>query len=327
MTDEVLSAFTRIRSAAENHMDERDRRRIGWSEETVTEVCSHQGLPQVRVIPFNRNQEGKAVGADYLWWWLDRSSSVCFGMLVQAKRLSRVGARWTVDIRHRDGAQLEDLYATARQLEVPAMYSVYTGGTVFRAGLRCSHDNEPPCLSCRRMAVSIISAYQLNANWSPADTAATVLSESIPLEDLVDPQRAVGAVCDVNLEEIPPGPLRDFLLRDQDGPLEVARRIFQAVCKHRSGAFSAASAEAITLAGAALFPEVPEDTGHFRGPYYRHFLQGLRTSPPEYVRELQRSEEPDDKMAYVTSAGQPRPVRRPRALRGVGIDGVVLVTL
>lgn len=207
------------------------------------------------------------------------------------------------------------------------MYSVYTGGRVFRAELPCSHEDEPPCLPCRRMAVSMISAYQLSAIWSPADTAATVLTESIPLEDLVDPQHSVGAVWDVNLKEIPPGPLRDFLLLDQDGPLEVARRIFQAVCQQRSGAFSAASAGAITLAGEVLFPDVPEDTGHFRGPYYRHFLQGLRTSPPEYVRDLQRSETPDDNMAYVTSAGQPRPVRRPRALRGIGVDGVVLVTL
>jgi len=327
MTDEVLDAFTRIRHAAETHMDERDRGLLGWSEETVTEVCSHQGLPQVQVIPFNRNQEGKAVGADYLWWWLDKSSGVCFGMLVQAKRLEHVGNRWTVDIRHRNGEQLEDLYATAKWLEVPAMYGVYTGGTVFRAELPCFHDDEPPCLSCRRMAVSVISAYQLGAIWSPADTAATVFSESIPLEDLVDPQRSVGAVWDVNLEEIPPGPLRDFLVLDQDGPLEVAKRIFQAVCKQRSGAFSAASAEAITLAGEALFPEVPEDTGHFRGPYYRHFLQGLRTSAPDYVRDLQRWQTPDDNMAYVISAGQSGPARRPRALRGVGVDGVVLVTL
>jgi hypothetical protein len=33
-----------------------------------------------------------------------------------------------------------------------------------------------------------------------------------------------------------------------------------------------------------LFPDVPEDAGHYPGAYFRHFLQGLRRSP--YVEEL-----------------------------------------
>lgn len=220
---EVLDAFTRIRVAAETHMDHRDRERLGWSEETVIEVCSHQGLPVVTVIPFNRAQEGRATGADYLWWFLHHASSACFGMLVQGKRLTRGNGRWNVDIRHREGKQLADLLATARQLEVPAMYSVYTGGLVFPAEMPCSHDQEPDCLVCQRMAISVISAYQLADACSPTTTADLVLTDSLPLENLVDPDLVTGAVRDLNLREIPPGQLRDLLLLDQDGPLEVAK--------------------------------------------------------------------------------------------------------
>lgn len=328
MTPQLLGAFTRIREAAEAHMDERDREQLGWSEETVTEVCTHRGLPFVKVVPFNRAQEGKAVGADYLWWWLDRSSSVCFGMLVQAKRLTHERGKWKVDVRHKDGKQLDELCSTAARLDVPAMYSIYTGGRVFRADLPCVHDEHPDCLACRRMAVSMISAYQLDAVRSPVDTATMVLTESIPLEDLVDPDRPVGLVRDTNLTEIPYGPLREFMLRDQDGPLEIGRRIFNAVCKHRAGAFSAARADALPLPGSSLFPEVPDDPGHFRGSYYGHFLRGLRVSPPDYVREfLRRSAPGPDRMGYITSVPQPRPAGRPRALRDVAVDGVVLVTL
>jgi hypothetical protein len=96
---------------------------------------------------------------------------------------------------------------------------------------------------------------------------------------------------------------------------------------HRSGAFREASAATITIPGAPLFPEVPDDPGHFRGSYYRHFLQGLRRSTPAYVSELQRSEASDGTIGYVTGVPAPRPRRRPRALRGVDVDGVVLVTV
>ncbi|MAY94944.1 hypothetical protein [uncultured Nocardioides sp.] len=325
---DVLDAFTRIRCAAETHMDHRDRERLGWSEETVTEACTNQGLPQVKVIPFNRNQEGRAIGADYLWWFLDQRSSACFGMLVQAKRISRGADRWKVDIRHRQGRQLADLLATARQLEVPAMYGIYTGGLVLRADMPCFHDQAPGCVGCRRMAISMISAYQLADVWgSPTTTADLVLTDGIPLENLVDPDLVTGTVADVNLSEIRPGQLRDFLLLDQDGPLEVAKRIFRAVCEHRARGFSAATAEPLTIPGAPLFPEVPNDTGHFPGPYYRHFLQGLRASPPSYVRQLQGEARRDDTMGYVTAVSAPRGPRRPRALRGVDVDGVVLATM
>jgi len=73
----VLDAFGRVRVAAEQYMDERDRTELGWAEESVTDVAVHKGLPEVRVVQFDRRQEGGGVGADYLWWWLDPASGEC----------------------------------------------------------------------------------------------------------------------------------------------------------------------------------------------------------------------------------------------------------
>lgn len=305
----LLDAFTRVRVAAEEHMDERDRADLGWGEESVTDTAAHRGLPELRVVQFNRQQEGRGVGADYLWWWLDRDSDECFGMLVQAKRLHHERRRWTVDISHRNGTQLGDLLRSANQFDVPAMFSIYTGGPVFRRDLPCFHDKAPDCLGCRRMAISLISAYQVCASWeSPADVAGLVLNYSTPLEDLVDPERAAGLVWDVNLSKLSPGELRDFLLRDQHGPREIAKRIFKAVAEDRALSFSAALAEHIAVAGAPIFPTVPRDTGHYPGSYFDHFLRGLRLSPPQYVRDIQQ--------------GRPTP-------RGISnrVAGIVLVSI
>jgi len=209
-------------------------------------------------------------------------------MLVQAKRLHRKGKRWTVDISHRDGKQLGDLRRTANHFEVPAMFGIYTGGQVFRRDLPCFHNKDPDCLGCRRMAISLISAYQLWASWeSPVDTATQVLNDSIPLEDLVDPALGAGEVWDVNLSEIGSGELLDFLLSDQHGPREIAKRIFSVVAAERAMSFSAAVAEPLAIAGEPIFPVVPIDAGHYPGSYFDHFLRGLRMSPPPYVRDLQ----------------------------------------
>jgi hypothetical protein len=191
---DVLNAFTRVRVAAEDFMNARDQADLGWVEESVTDVAVHAGLPEVRVVQFNRQQEGRAVGADYLWWWLARDSGECFGMLFQAKRLRRESGRWTVDIGHRDGKQLGDLRRTANHFDVPAMFAVYTGGRVFRRDLPCFHGGETrDCLGCRRMAISVMSAYQLWDTWeSPRDTATVFLNGSIALEDLVDPALNAG---------------------------------------------------------------------------------------------------------------------------------------
>jgi hypothetical protein len=90
--DGVLGGFKKIRQTAEAYMDKRDLAGDGWSEEAVTAIAVTEGRPHVDVVEFNRNQEGRgpnALGADYLWWWIDSQTGECFGMLVQAKRLKR----------------------------------------------------------------------------------------------------------------------------------------------------------------------------------------------------------------------------------------------
>jgi hypothetical protein len=329
-------------------MDKRDRADDGWTESEVTSVSVTEGRPHVQVVMFNQNQEGRgphALGADYLWWWIDSTTLECFGMLVQAKRLRLLGDQWRVDISHRDGDQLRTLLRTARELQVPAMYSVYTGGLVFRTALPCLHQDHqdgvvlaapaPPgttpgtglgagrkCQRCRRMAISMITALQLASGWQSATrTGETVLSDSVPLEDLVDPAVPSGPVRDVNLRKLTNPDLVAFLQRPQDGAREIARRIFRLVATARYGAFSAATAEPITVPGAPIFTDVPEDRGHFSEPYFVHVLRGLRTSPPAYVTELieQFGHLGPDEIA----GGQ----RRAAELAGTNVDGIILVML
>jgi hypothetical protein len=347
-------------------MDKSDLAGDGWNEEDVTAVCVIEGRPHVQVVKFNRNQEGlgkNALGADYLWWWIDSTSGESFGMLVQAKRLKLAHRQWHVDIRHRDGAQLSDLLRTAERLQVPAVYSIYTGGLVYRASLPCLHQEPvegmrkaapvPPgtpassglssgqeCGRCRRMAISMVTAYQLTSVWRSATaTADTVLTESVPLEDLVDPAVPSTPIWDVNGREITDPELAAFLHHPQDGAREIARRIFRLVAYRRAGDFSAATPEQLTVPGAPVFPNVPKDHGHFPGSYYRHVLQGLRTSPPAYVEELLHPPSldevrdiwtrPDDASGrMVPTASSPSPARRqPSALDGTSVTGVVLVTV
>jgi hypothetical protein len=352
--DGVLPGFKKIRETAEAYMDKRDLAGDGWSEEAVTAIAVTEGRPHVDVVEFNRNQEGRgpnALGADYLWWWIDSQTGECFGMLVQAKRLKRGSKGWLVDVSHREGKQLGDLLRTAENLDVPAVYAVYTGGLVFREPLPCPHNGaqagpdpssaddpgpEEECLPCRKMAISMVTAYQLNTGWyDPKMTADLVVSESVPVEDLVDPDVPSPPVWDLNLHELTDPQLRDFLLKPQGGAREIARRIFRLVADHRRGAFSAASAELLPVPGAPIFPDVPEDRGHFPGPYYRHVMQGLRTSPPDYVETLRRPpifdefpQVPDGNIGFIVAAGGPPAGRRPPPeLQDTNVAGVVLITL
>jgi hypothetical protein len=353
--DGVLGGFKKIRETAEAYMDKRDLAGDGWSEEAVTAIAVTEGRPHVDVVEFNRNQEGRgpnALGADYLWWWIDSQTGECFGMLVQAKRLKRGSKGWLVDVSHREGKQLGDLLRTAEDLDVPAVYAIYTGGLVFREPLPCPHNGqagpdpssaarpepepEEECLPCRKMAISMVTAYQLNTGWyDPKMTADLVVSESVPVEDLVDPDVPSPPVWDLNLHELTDPQLRDFLLKPQGGAREIARRIFRLVADHRRGAFSAASAELLPVPGAPLFPDVPEDRGHFPGPYYRHVLRGLRTSPPDYVETLRRPptfdelpQIPDGNIGFIVAAGgTPAGRRPPPELQDTNVAGVVLITL
>jgi hypothetical protein len=61
---------------------------------------------------------------------------------------------------------------------VLAVYAIYTGDLVLREPLACLHNGqagrdsssarpgpEEVCLPCRKMAISMVTAYQLNTGW------------------------------------------------------------------------------------------------------------------------------------------------------------------
>ena len=269
----LLEALKRIRMAAERHMDDRDSKDLGWVEESVTDVAVGEGIPFVKPVQFNRPQEG-TLGADWLWWWLDSLSGECFGALVQAKRVKRSGGKWIVDVRHglqgvgddpdSSISQYRRLLDTADYLEVPAVYAFYTGGRIFRRDLPCPHPARPAeCISCQRMAITMLSAFLVRSAWQPDALADVVFSEGVPLEDLADPSMPTGPIRDLNLPQIPPGKLRDFLLKEQAGPRDVAKRISAAVAQARRGQFSQAVAAPLALPAERVFREVPQDSGHF----------------------------------------------------------------
>lgn len=281
----LLEALTRIRLRAETHMDELDRAGLTWSEETVTEISLPAGLPVVKPVAFNRAQEA-VVGADWLWWWLDSSSDECFGMLVQAKRV-KSAPKWTVDVSHGAGTQRQRLMEAADYFEVPAIYGMYLGGTVIRKQMGCLHGVANFCLTCARMAITLMPALSLPLSRSKSELFDLTVAEGVPLEDLGDTTKQAGLVKDVNFQQLAKGSaLRSFLLEPQSGPRDVAKQIFRSVSTRRSSQKSAALAERLVVAGEQVFPELPLDHGHFPVPYFPHVLRGLRKNPPDYVRDL-----------------------------------------
>lgn len=276
-------------------MDRQDLDGLGWSEETVTELSIGAGLPFVKPIPFNRNQEGQ-VGADWLWWWLDNATEECFGMLVQAKRLKGALGSWSLDVSHGKGKQKLNLMEAADQLEVPAVYGVYMGGRVFRRDLPCLHGSDDPCVACSKMAITLMPALSLSPALGADVLAELAFAEGVPLEDLGDADAAVRIVRDVNFRGIQSEDLRQFLLEAQDGPRGVAKQIFKMVSTRRLGQKSAALAERVDLVGEQVFRALPRDRGHFPVAYFPHVLRGLRRNPPNYVRDLLAGFPPPDEI-------------------------------
>jgi hypothetical protein len=266
-------------------MDRQDQAGLGWTEETVTEIALAAGLPFVKPIPFNRPQEA-SVGADWLWWWLEPSSQECFGMLVQAKRVKGGPGRWSLDVSHGQGPQQQRLLETADQFDVPAIYGCYMGGLELRKDLPCPHFRVAPCIACARMAITLMPAFSLPSTRDPRAAFTLALAEGIPLEDLGDPDVEAGVVRDVNFRQLPPDALKQFLMDPQSGPREVSKQIFRAVSLRRAAQKSAALAEPVELVGEHIFRELPQDRGHFPGPYFAHVLRGLRRKQPDYVRDL-----------------------------------------
>jgi len=204
-------------------------------------------------------------------------------MLVQAKRLKvRADGRFTIDFGYKSGEQMANLFKTSDMFDVPATYVLYLGSPEFRHGVGCA-DHSVDCERCHRSSVSLLTALQADfTRESPVDAASEALTESIPLEDLVDPEQAPTQIVDLNLKAAD-RELQKFLMLGQSGARQVARKIFSGVAAMRNRQFALVQQDRQRIDGAAVFQDLPLDYGHFRRPYYPHVLRGLRVEPPDCV--------------------------------------------
>lgn len=232
---------------------------------------------------FTRRQEA-AVGADWLWWWVDHDGE-CFGMLVQAKRLFCDGPDWSLDFQAKRGEQMRELLGTADRFSVPAAYVLYMGSVEYRASYTSQMKDPTAQERARKATVSVLAALLAQNSSTPRDGAGAALNWSIPLEDLADPSAAPGPIQDLNLRDTT-SELRAFLLERQIGARRVARLIFKTVSDARSGMFSVDVAERGRLDATVVFDDVPRDSVHFGVPYFQHILRGLRRELPSYVQDV-----------------------------------------
>lgn len=315
----VHQAFCRATDLVEREMSSLISYEGGWEEEYITKRLCQAVLPEVQYAPFNRQQEGR-VGADYLWWWVDRSGE-CFGCLIQAKNIKRSGRRWQIDFQHprkAPGAQLRNLFRTADELGLPAGFMLYAGDRGFRAAMDCDalHVGRTACYEREGAAVTLVPAlaaeremYLAKATpWYPDRSAVNVFCEwATPLIEITAP-RSYGAgdlYRALSLSDADHR-LRSFLETDQIGVREVARHIFDAVARMAEGEFAApVMPDLIDSAADAVFSRVPDVQGGFSEPYMKHWLRGLRRKLPDYVER--------------SLAGSPPPELAEK------VDGIVLV--
>lgn len=157
-SDILLTAFTRGRQAVDAYVSESARREHNWGEESATERLLMTVWPDVSYAQFNRRQE-KAIGADWLWWFVDRTGE-SFGIIIQAKKMKQSKTGLTVDFKHpkNTGQQMDDLFATAHEFNLPAAYMLYCGDSRYRRDSNswcpaCS-GKDPHCRRCERAAPS-----------------------------------------------------------------------------------------------------------------------------------------------------------------------------
>lgn len=266
-----------------------------WEEETATARLCEEAAPYLQPITFNRAQEGR-LGADWLWWFIDRKRSTSFGMLCQAKNLKRDGSRWRIGFgqANKSGLQMDMFARAASSLEVPAAYILYCGDAEYRNGLPCRTHSSEECAPCARAGVSVLSAlgaqylYRLHAGDANA-CAMAAFQRSQPLEDLVAPATPDGALWDVNFGECV-GSLRRFLGEPQYGAARIAKQLFDQLSALRGVQFSRTplTFELSTLRESNLvYPTLPVDRGHLPRPYFEEILQGLRNGVPRYILDAE----------------------------------------
>jgi hypothetical protein len=273
---------------------------LRWSEETITDLLLVEVPPLVKVIPFTRLQEGGdkrlkdrgvGTGADWLWWWVGEGG-VSFGMLVQAKRLTKKDdGRWLIDFGYKSGKQRDDLLATADVLQVAPTYALYLGSPSYRAPVECGAGNHPSdyeqCDRCVRKTVSFYPAI-LADNVGIGDDPKIAYEQAIPMESLADPKAEVETPLALLWHDGLPPELRTFLTTSASSvPEAVARQLVLHVRQVRAGQFGLAVDERLAqgdeISEDFVFPSLPLDQGHLSAPYFFQILRGLKRSPPGYV--------------------------------------------
>lgn len=253
-------------------------------EEVLTDLLLTSAHPEVSYAWFNQKQEGE-VGADWLWWFVDKTAE-CFGVLIQAKKLKRVGDRWTVDIEYRSGDELQirRLMRTADDLKVPAAYVLYTGDVAYRTGLSCGRDHaDEGCDRCARAGVSILAALAALSYLGMGYAGDEIYTVATPLEDLVvpNPERLL----DTHWQTVAPE-LKEFLLTTQSGSRSVAKELFRQISDRRRGQLSLAMPDTFDLGSLPIFTNLPTDQGHMSRPYWPHVFRSLRTQLPDNIAAL-----------------------------------------
>jgi hypothetical protein len=282
------AALVRGRLAVEKRWAEGVEREHEPAEEVLTDRLLGAAHPEVAYAWFNQRQEG-LVGADWLWWFVDEIGEA-FGLLVQAKKLVRVGEKWKVGIDYESSGELQikRLLRTSDELDVPAAYVLYSGDSSYRVGLTCGFDHVDGCERCARSGVTILPALEAESLVGTWAAGADLYRSARPLEDLaaLNTER----VYDLNLKTVTPA-LKQFLLMPQTGSRSVARELFRQVSGLRSAQLShAADAQvdvgSVDIGSVPIFAVLPADRGHMSRPYYPHVLQGLRTELPAEVVAL-----------------------------------------
>ncbi|MEU8344888.1 DUF6615 family protein [Spirillospora sp. NPDC048832] len=297
----VDDAFRSARIEAVRHMTACEQVSLRWSETSITEIVMAQAARAVTVVPFTQRAEALS-GADWVWWWVDRTGA--YGMLVQAKRVTVSGSRWSFDFGYKARStappQREVLHSSAARLDLLPVYALYLGTGNYRGRERCSDDHKSEnCICCTKRTISLMPA--LLAEELIVSDAATTYERSVALEDLWTPPPARALLIPTLERQLQPE-LLNFLQEPQDGTRAVTRSMIDQVLRARYGAFTAVS----TSVGSShsgdhdrlgrVFGDVPDDTGHWGQRYFEHTLNPLLHVPPDYILEIASGDFDQDRL-------------------------------
>lgn len=281
----LVALMRDARVFAETQMSVFESEGENWNETSITYVLMTITHPLARMVKFNQVEEG-VTGADWLWWWIDETTGEAFGAAVQAKRLKQKSSKWWIDFGYKDGKQRRDLEFLGDYFNVVPLYALWLGTSNYRQGAFCrAKTHTPDCEECRKSTLSAVPSILTGRGADEYDSTDIALGYHVSLENLVDPDTDPGTYWSPNFANASDALVR-FLNEPQAGSRQIARTIVDQIRDARQGMFSLATDEAKVVKADAVFPEVPDDQGHFDVPYFAHVLRGLRTTAPDYVREF-----------------------------------------